>query len=270
MKLVWAAKDVLGFPPRSHKETLARLSRLAEREARYQKGQFVFPFGAIYYLDVLSLKFQYMDIFVSKNYDFDTEQERPTIIDCGGNIGLSVIWFKKRYPLSRIVVFEPDLLVSEVLKRNLAGLQLEDVQIVDAAAWIKEGPVNFADDGADSGCIDLNHGRQTVRAVRLSDFITESVDLLKLDIEGAEYDVIRDLCRSGKIMHVKRIVGEVHGRIGAKRALGDLINELVHEGFSFTLPTARAAPDLVGDPETTPFPGVRDGKFLMLLYAWRN
>jgi hypothetical protein len=48
------------------------------------------------------------ELFLSQVYAVHKLPDRPYIIDCGGNIGLSVIWFKQRYPQARITVFEAD------------------------------------------------------------------------------------------------------------------------------------------------------------------
>src|SRR6266404_2067922 len=47
------------------------------------------------------------EIFISKIYDQQLDK-RPYIIDCGANIGLSIIYMKQRYPEAEILAFEPD------------------------------------------------------------------------------------------------------------------------------------------------------------------
>ena len=258
-----------GIPPKSAMEAFYRLSRVVDHQARYSPGRFTFPFGALEYVDGKSLKWQYWEIFVRKSYDFDAQREDPTIVDCGGNVGLSTIWFKHRYPKSQVTVFEADPAIAEVLSGNLSSLGLPDVQVVKSAVWTEAGQVSYASDGADSGRIDPHHGEQVVDAVRLAEFITQPIDLLKLDIEGAEHAVIQDLCETGTISHVRRLVCEVHGRPHDSVALAALLRGLADHGLSFTLGGARSAPDLPGDPEPTPFPFAPDGKFLLNLYAWQ-
>ena len=99
--LLWGAKHVLGVPPRDEKETFARLSWNVRRQPRYTDGHFQFPFGDLRYVDALVLKYQYREIFIQRGYDFACSHDSPLILDCGGNIGLSVVWFKQRYPQSR-------------------------------------------------------------------------------------------------------------------------------------------------------------------------
>jgi FkbM family methyltransferase len=267
---IWRAKQILGLSPKSAGETYARLSWLVKRKPRYTPGTFSFSFGNLQYVDVLSLKYQYQEIFLGGCYDFICEREDPVILDCGGNIGLSVLRFKQRYPRSRIIVFEPDPEISEVLSSNLTSQAFKDVQVLQAAAWIQTGQVGWLRDRADSSRIDPACTQSTIESVRLADFITEPVDLLKLDIEGAEYNVILDLCQTRKIGYVRRLICEVHGRGDDKRNLGQILKTLSDQGFCLTFPFARSAPDLLGDHESTPFPSVRDGKFLLHLYAWQS
>lgn len=269
-RLTWGTRHIVGVPPQSAVEAFTRLSWFVENQPRYTPGRFCFPFGVLQYVDGLSLKSQYRDIFVQKIYDFQAEHEDPTILDCGGNVGLSAIRFKQRYPKSHITVFEADPMIAEVLCTNLMALGLTDVQVIKAAAWIKAGQVGFASDGADSGRIASHDGQQLVDAIRLADFITQPIDLLKLDIEGAEYAVIQDLCKTEKISHVRRLICEIHGRYADDReALDSLLKALVDHELSFTLAGARCAPDLPGSSEPTPFHFACDGKFLLNLYAWQ-
>jgi hypothetical protein len=52
--------------------------------------------------------------------------------------------------------------------------------------------------------------RQTVHTVRLSEFIYNDVDLLKIDVEGSEIQIMEDLLETGTIQFVKQMVIEFH------------------------------------------------------------
>lgn len=268
--LLWSAKHLIGVAPRDEKETFARLSWNVRRQPRYTDGHFQFPFGDLRYVDALVLKYQYREIFIQRGYDFACSHDSPLILDCGGNIGLSVVWFKQRYPKSRVTVFEADPSIAEVLTSNMAVLKLNDVEIVQAAVWNQAGTVAFAADGADAGRINERAGHREVKSVRLADFITEPVDLLKLDIEGAEYSVVSDLYGTGKLRLVNRLICEIHSRSEERHQMAALLSALVQDGFKISFNHARSAPDLNGDAEPTPFPSVPDGKCLLHLYAWRS
>lgn len=57
------------------------------------------------------------------------------ILDCGGNIGMSVIWFKQRYPRARITVFEADPQTADLLEENVRTLGLASVTVVQRCRW---------------------------------------------------------------------------------------------------------------------------------------
>jgi FkbM family methyltransferase len=221
-------------------------------------------------VDASVLRYQYREIFIERGYDFACSHSSPLIVDCGGNIGLSVVWFKQRYPQSRVTVFEADPSIAAVLASNINVLQLKDVEIVQAAVWNQTGTVSFAAGGADAGRIHDRAGHREVRSIRLADFITEPVDLLKLDIEGAEYSVVSDLYGTGKIRLVNRLICEIHSRPEDRDQIAALLSALVESGFKISFNHARSAPDLRGDAEPTPFAAVPDGKCLLHLYAWRS
>lgn len=269
VRLRWRIRDALGIPPSTTAETDTRLAWLASRTPRYRPGAFVFAFGRLRYVDVLSFRWQYAEIFGRHAYDFDCARPDPVILDCGANVGLSVIAFKHRYPTAHITAFEADPQIAEVLTANLTAAGLADVTVVQAAAWTQAGSVRFTRDGADAGRVDSASGRDEVRAIRLADFVPGRVDLLKLDIEGAEYAVLEDLCQTGRIKQIDRVVCEVHGRMPDREGVGRILTRLAEEGFSFTIAAARSAPDLAGPAEPTPFVFPRDGKFLLHLFAWR-
>ena len=268
--LNYRLRGALRLPPRSDAETSYHLQRLQAKMPRFSRGEFLFSFGRLHFVDVLSLACQFDDIFMRRVYDFTANSYSPRIIDCGGNVGLSVIWFKQRYPQSKITVFEADPTIAQVLEQNLKSVRPDDVEIVKAAAWMAGGTVQFAPDGADGGRVCRSNYLREVPAVRLADLITGSVDLLKMDIEGAEFDVLADLCATGKIRQVRRLICEVHNRDANCLNVSELLTALSQNGFKICFSHARPAPDLTGQPQLTPFPAVADGRFLLELYAWQE
>jgi len=246
-----------------------RLIWRSTRLPRYTPGVLRFPFGMLRYVDAPSLRSQYQEIFLEREYDFSSTEPAPLILDCGANIGLSAIRFKQQHPRSHVVAFEADPAIAAVLHDNLTRLGFADVAIVRAAVWDRNGTVSFAADRADGGRMTEQATGQHVRATRLADYINRSVALLKIDIEGAEYDVLRDLCASEKIAYVQRIMCEFHGSADSAQQMGELLSLLHRYGFRYTFTYARAAPDLPGAPEPTPFVPLHDGKYLLRMYAWQ-
>jgi len=75
--------------------------------------------------------------------------------------------------------------------------------------------------------------QQTIRIVRLSNYLREQVDFLKLNIEGEELPVLRECADAGVLSNVRQMVVEYHGWANGEQRLGDLLNLLDREGFRY-------------------------------------
>src|SRR5262249_8897800 len=162
--------------------------------------------GKFELVDSKSFLGQYKAIFEQQIYRFATRTETPRIIDGGAHGGLSVLYFKRSSPKGRVTAFEPDPDIFQVLSKNCAAFRLDDVQLLPKALWTEVGTVPFDREGADAGrVLAEGHSLHTVDvpACRLKDYLHEEVDLLKLDLEGAELAVLTDCADAlGKVRNV--------------------------------------------------------------------
>jgi len=71
------------------------------------------------------------ELFVDEVYCCVLSTDAPYILDCGANIGLSVIYFKQQWPKAKIVAFEPDPKNFDHLTKNIESFQLTDVTTVN-------------------------------------------------------------------------------------------------------------------------------------------
>lgn len=180
-----------------------------------------------------------------KAMQFRADRCNPLIFDCGANVGISVLYWKTLYPHSRVVAFEPDPNAFASLRDNCAPFP--DVELHQCAVWKLNGTVVFSCDGADGGCLavykDSPDSRMTatVKAVRLRDLLTEPVDLLKMDIEGAEVDVLTDC--ADRLSLVKRLVVEYHSFEGKEQRLDELLHALRKAGLRIHLDSSEHGHD---------------------------
>lgn len=136
-----------------------------------------------------------------------------TVIDCGGHVGSFSVAVLRLFPGCRVIAFEPSAENAAVFRRNCPQAELhvtalgKDLGQVDL--WAVPGDTAFSTDARIPG--SRGNG-ETATVSRLSGFLVDlpSIDLLKIDIEGDEYDVFADLVESGQIEKVSRIVGEWH------------------------------------------------------------
>jgi FkbM family methyltransferase len=167
----------------------------------------------------------YAEIFQRELYRFPCDHARPRIIDCGANIGLSVLYFKRLFPLSLITAFEADAAICDVLAHNVEAFGLSDVTIHNRAVWTDETVLEFEADGADAGRIASVPSQLEPR-----DYLsTETIDLLKMDIEGAEIAVLSDCAPS--LGSVRRLFVEYHSFDGQAQDLHVLFGLLQDCGF---------------------------------------
>ena len=173
------------------------------------------------------------EIFKEEIYKFTSESPTPYIIDCGANIGLSVLYFKRLFPDSEIVAFEPDEKIFKILERNTNSL--ENVTIEKKAVWTEETTLEFFSEGALAGSVVTDFSNKNyiieIEAVDLKKFLNRKVDFLKIDIEGAENIVFFDI--ADHLHHVQNLFLEYHGLIGEPQNLGEILNVLKEKGFQY-------------------------------------
>ena len=145
----------------------------------------------------------------------------PVILDVGANYGLATIALKAEHPDAEIVAFEADPAIAAIAATNIARPRAcDDVTLVRAAAWTSEGTMRFAAEGSDAGRLG-DEGGLEVPTVRLRDWLDRDVDLLKMDIEGAEVDVLLDC--ADRLDRVGSLVCEYHSFAGRPQRLGEMI-----------------------------------------------
>jgi len=184
--------------------------------------------------DIPSFIWQIKEIFVEEIYKFISNHEIPVIYDVGANIGLSCLYFKSLYPNAKIIAFEPDPEIVEILRSNLERNGFSDVLIINKAAWIHDGSIEFGCEGADGSSIFYEgEKRVLVQCVRLREFIEKEqyIDLLKMDIEGAEIEVLND-CKD-VLDRVENVFVEYHSWNKREQKLSEILRILEELGFRY-------------------------------------
>lgn len=197
--------------------------------------------GGIEFTDSASLIAGYQEIFLKQNYLFNTLQKDPRIIDCGSNIGLSIIFFKKKFPGAVIDAFEPDPRIFEVLKNNIDKRGLTAISLHNTAIAAEDGELKFRPDGGFSGKITKDELPDliTVKAEKLSPYLNKPVDFLKIDIEGAETEVLFEIRNNLDV--VRNLFIEYHSVNGEDQNLDQLLKILKEKKFRVHIKEAASA-----------------------------
>ena len=146
----------------------------------------------------------YKDVFVRNHYDSPVSLGPGSrIIDGGANIGLSALYFLHRYPGTYVEAFEANPTTCALLSETLASAKFAGGRytIHENALHTEDGNISFyvipdvpsALNSSIAGRDNLLHdgAKIEVSAVDIRGLLNKPVDLLKLDIEGHEYEILK-------------------------------------------------------------------------------
>lgn len=215
----------------------------------------------IEHLDALSLHWEIKNIFQNKIYHFFSNKKNPFIIDCGSYIGASILYFKSVYPNAEILGFEPDPKIYRILKRNIKRNNFNNIRVVQAGLGVKEGILEFFSDGKDGGSFYKINKSSLIKVPvkKLSNYIKKPVDLLKINIEGTEYQVIKEIEK--KLNLINEIIIEYHCFNNLEQNLHKILAILDKNGFKYLIT------DIPCFKVKKPFVLKKPYKYFNLIYA---
>jgi len=173
-----------------------------------------------------------------------------------------VAWFKRFCPNARIVAVDADPRIYAMLKRNVERRGFTDVNLLQRAVAEASGTLAFQCIGADSGRLQVGTATGAradssvihVETIRLDDLIgNEYVDFLKIDIEGAEVDVI---CSCRKLDQVGQVFVEFHSFVSVPQRPSFLLSAFEKAGFRYYI-------DRIYAPKN-PYLGITDNQSMDL------
>jgi FkbM family methyltransferase len=159
----------------------------------------------------------FRQVFIQKDYKIDLGKKRiNNILDLGANVGYASFYFSKRYPQAKIIAVEPEQENYNALKRNCQGLK--NIIPIKGAIWYKKTRLEiFNENGGEWGFqtrkINTKNAKKIVQTYTIPElmkrFNLEKIDLLKIDIEGAEKELFSKDCKKW-LDKTKIIIIELH------------------------------------------------------------
>jgi len=209
-------------------------------------------------------------IFIYDEYYFISDKPDPLVIDCGANIGMSTLYLKLLYPQAKIVALEPDPTTYKVLNENILTNKMTEIEVLNKAVFGRRGKISFYVDQDRLGSLVMstnpfrvaNNRRVVVPAVTLTEILTKYkvVDFIKMDVEGAELRVLREMAKSGAIDRVVQLIVEYHHHIlPGENRVSELFGLLERANMEYMISTHK------------PFsPFLRDTYQDILVFAYKN
>jgi len=137
----------------------------------------------------------FVQIFQLRDYDFPLAEKPQFIIDGGANVGYASVFFAHKYPQAKIFAVEPEESNCRIFSKNCTAYT--NIELIQAGIWSAAGPLRIKDIGLGNWGFVVEETStddpQSISAVTVGDLLHRSgkpcIDILKLDIEGAEKEV---------------------------------------------------------------------------------
>ena len=214
LRRAWQLAAAAGCAPLGRLHVVGAAARLAGSDLTGRRGIHRLVLGELGTIAVrdFSELLVLWEVFVAEVYDVpELPSSAAVVLDLGCNVGASMLWFGRRYPGARIVGYEADPATAALARGNTAGLPNSEVH--SAALAAEDGEITFwriPGHSWASGTFERRGVPVTVPAVGLDTVLAgfdQPVDVLKLNIEGAEHPV---LAAARRLDRVRTILGQYH------------------------------------------------------------
>jgi FkbM family methyltransferase len=161
------------------------------------------------------------EVFLSNIYNTLLPFEPKTIVDAGANVGLASAFFKLKYPNSEIVAIEIENRNVEMIKKNTQSFK--NVTVLERALYNKKAFFKIEDPYNATNSFQIKEVAETekydIQSITLDEIIEtnnwETIDVLKIDIEGAEKQLFEENYKDW-LPRTKVIMVETHDRMMPK------------------------------------------------------
>lgn len=156
------------------------------------------------------------EVLLRRAYNIQTGFTPDTIIDAGANIGLTSIFYASKYPAAKIIAIEPAPHNFELLKQNTS--QYSNVSCIQAALWHEPTQLSLTDPGRGDNSLRVaaEHTTKDTLGITIQDICKkhniEKIDILKIDIEGAEKELFSKGYENW-LPNTRLIIIEIHDKI---------------------------------------------------------
>jgi len=160
------------------------------------------------------------------------------VVDLGASIGPFAIYAAIKAPNGKVFAYEASKENYDLLVTNKKLNQCDNLKAYHFAVTDKDGRISFSirkNPALNSVFSFLNDKKKAVvlsksLASILKDNRLRKIDILKIDVEGSEYDILLASTRE-TMAKIDSLVIEYHELVGSKRKVNDLKDFLINQGF---------------------------------------
>lgn len=173
----------------------------------------------------------FRQMFITRDCRIPIQINPKLIIDCGAYTGISTLWFMKKYPEAKIIAVEPEESNFAILKKNTK--QWKNIVLIKAGIWYKKSFLKIVDGGIGEWGFRTEEAKSLkdsdVKTITIDEILKQSkhdkIDILKIDIEGAEKELFENGCLW--LDKVNILIIELHDRFkkGCSKSLYSKINK---------------------------------------------
>lgn len=218
------SKLKLYYRPKQYVRKFGKEKGLALYQLFYQEEEQAVDFEVEGYEHKMKLRTQTSDvptfqqIFLNTRYEMELPYAPKTIIDGGANIGFASVFFAQKYPEAEILAVEPDSSNMALTQHNTGPY--DNITTLQSAIWGKTSHLKIKNPDFEKWAFEVVEAEAdepgAFQAFSIADLIQkmgwESVDLLKLDIEGSEMSVFQSGYESW-LPKVKILIVELHEKM---------------------------------------------------------
>tara|TARA_R110002049_G_scaffold2750_10_gene22452 strand:- start:99712 stop:100569 length:858 start_codon:yes stop_codon:yes gene_type:complete len=237
--LAWCGYDIVEISGRdrasSAENELARLESLPDYsvcESDILGFKVTFPSNHIFSI-------LYREIFIKQCYAFRTKHEVPYVLDCGANVGLMSLFVKREYPNAEVIAFEPHPETFKCVQQNFSNSGYDHLRVIEKGVWSSDTTLKLVEDKQSTAAsvvgnpLTDNPAEDSkpidIAVTTLRPYLSKPVSMLKLDIEGAELEVLESI--EDLLPTVENIFVECHSYAGKDQNLHKVLSILHDAGF---------------------------------------